>query len=148
MVVVTKDGCVSDTASVTFEVLRDPNADFIIQSSGSVCSGDTVIFQRTGLSVSNTETYSWNFGQNAVPATSNLENPDPVVYTSGGSKVITLVVTHGPGCEDRFAAQLRVETNPSFTAGPDLRFCEGTGGIQINGTTTGGVPGYLSLIHI
>lgn len=142
MVIVTKDGCVSDTASVTFEVLRDPSANFSILTSGSVCSGDTVIFQRTGLSVSSTETYAWNFGQNAVPATSNLENPDPVVYTSGGSKVVTLVVSHGPGCEDRFAQQLRVESNPSFTAGPDLRFCEGTGGIQINGTTTGGVPGY------
>ncbi|MEZ4687704.1 MAG: PKD domain-containing protein [Bacteroidia bacterium] len=140
--VVTKDGCVSDTAVVEFEVLPDPEADFIIQSTGTICAGDTVYFLRTGQRVSNNETYSWNFGLDAVPATSNLLNPGAVVYSSGGSKVITLVVTHGPGCEDRFAAQLRVESAPDFNAGGDLRYCEGTGGVQINATTSGGVPGY------
>ncbi|MFK7968760.1 MAG: PKD domain-containing protein [Bacteroidia bacterium] len=141
-VLVTKDGCVSDTASVTFEVLDDPSAQFIINSTGNICAGDTVTFLRTAQSVSSSETYTWNFGTNAVPSTSNLLDPGPVVFSSGGSKVVTLIVRHGPGCEARFANQLRVEDAPNFNAGADLRYCEGTGGTQINATTSGGVPAY------
>lgn len=140
--VVSKDGCISDTAIVSFEVLADPNAEFRILTAGTVCSGDSVRVQRTGRRMDNTEVYSWNFGLNASPTISNLEQPDPIVYSSGGSKVITLTVTYGPGCEDTYAAQIRVEQSPSFTAGADLRFCEGTGGIRINASTTGGFPGY------
>jgi gliding motility-associated-like protein len=140
--VISKNGCVSDTAYLEFEVLVDPEANFIIQTSGNVCAGDTVRFLRTGQRVSANETYNWNFGQDAVPTSSNLLDPGPVVYSSGGSKVITLVVSHGPGCEDRFASQFRVEDAPDFNAGGDLRYCEGTGGIQINANTSGGVPGY------
>lgn len=145
-VVVARAGCISDTASVTFEVLRDPIADFTVNTaSGTVCAGDTVRFTRNGASVSASEIYIWTFGQNANPAQSNLADPGVVTYSSGGTKVVSLVVRHGPGCEDRFGTQVVVEDVPSFTAGPDVRFCEGTGGVQLNGTTTGGDPGYTWL---
>jgi gliding motility-associated-like protein len=142
-VVVARGGCLSDTASVTFEVLRDPSADFSInQASGTVCAGDVVTFTRNGQSVSPSEVYVWNFGQNANPAISNLLNPGNVTYSSGGTKTVTLIVRHGPGCEARVAKQLVVQEVPAFSAGPDVRFCEGTGGASLNGTTTGGLPGY------
>ena len=40
-------------------------------------------------------TFLWNFGQDALPPTSNLENPLSVVYASTGTKIITLAVTTG-----------------------------------------------------
>ncbi|MFK7968761.1 MAG: PKD domain-containing protein [Bacteroidia bacterium] len=140
--VVTKDGCKSDTASVRFDVLNDPEAQFAALTNGTVCPGDSVTYQRTAIAASIAETYQWNFGKDAVPASSNLEFPGPVVYASGGSKVVTLTVRHGPGCQDQYALQIRVEASPAFDAGPDVRYCEGTGGVQLNGTTSGGVAGY------
>ncbi len=40
-------------------------------------------------------TFSWNFGQDAMPPTSLLENPLGIVYASTGVKTITLQVTTG-----------------------------------------------------
>jgi gliding motility-associated-like protein len=142
-VVCARGGCLSDTASVTFEVLRDPIADFAInRATGSTCAGDVVTFTRNGQAVSASEIYIWDFGQNANPATSNLLDPGPVTYSSGGTKTVSLIVRHGPGCEDRRAKQFVVHEVPAFNAGPDIRFCEGTGGVSLNGTTTGGLPTY------
>ncbi|MFK7971860.1 MAG: PKD domain-containing protein [Bacteroidia bacterium] len=141
--VVAQNGCISDTARVSFEVLRDPIANFSINTaSGTVCAGDTVRVRRNGGSVSASEIYIWNFGQNANPAQSNLLDPGVITYSSGGTKVISLIVRHGPGCESRFADQVVIEDVPNFNAGNDVRFCEGTGGVQLNGTTNGGFPGY------
>lgn len=37
-------------------------------------------------------TFQWNFGKDAVPATSNKYRPDPVYWTTPGQKVVTLNV--------------------------------------------------------
>ena len=42
--------------------------------------------------------YNWVFGERAVPAGSNLENPGPVVYEKFGQKFIVLEVTTDKGC--------------------------------------------------
>ncbi|MEZ4685067.1 MAG: PKD domain-containing protein [Bacteroidia bacterium] len=44
--------------------------------------------------------------------------------------------------EARAAKQLTVDQVPAFSAGPDVRFCEGTGGVALNGSTTLGLPPY------
>lgn len=37
-------------------------------------------------------TYNWNFGSGAMPATSTGSGPQPVIYTTGGAKSVTLQI--------------------------------------------------------
>ncbi|MBC7488267.1 MAG: family 16 glycosylhydrolase, partial [Cytophagaceae bacterium] len=59
----------------------------------STCVGNTIIFTNTTTGASGGETYAWDFGAGATPATSAVMGPVNVTYTSGGSKTITLTVT-------------------------------------------------------
>jgi gliding motility-associated-like protein len=61
--------------------------------------------------------FSWNFGQDALPPTSTLENPLSVVYSTTGTKIVTLTVTTG-NCVFSAAYTINV-TNASFGAHAD-----------------------------
>ena len=66
------------------------HAEFTLQT-GKNCVMDSVkIFN---LSSGNISTYNWNFGSDAIPSISNLQNPLPVVYSSSGNKTVTLSLT-------------------------------------------------------
>ncbi len=54
-----------------------------------VCVGDPVDISFTGNAGANAN-YTWDFGANANPATSNVEGPHSVSWTAGGTKTITL----------------------------------------------------------
>ncbi len=139
--VVQTNGCVSDTARVSFDVIKEPVSDFIINSRSTTCTHDTITLTLTKPSNGAGQTYLWNFGPNARPATSSLPNPGPVFYTAGGVKPISLVTTYR-GCKDVKAQFIRVEESPYFSAGQEIDFCEGDGGEQLDATVTGGTPGY------
>jgi len=49
--------------------------------------------QNTSTGFDESETYSWDFGTDASPATSTDKIPPSVTYTAAGSKTVTLVVT-------------------------------------------------------
>jgi gliding motility-associated-like protein len=135
--VVTKAGCVSDTATVSFEVIPEPSALFQANTS-AVCAGDCFTFTYLGVPFVG-QTYSWNFGPNAIPTSSSLQNPGCVTFTNGGAHTVTLIVNY-KGCVAARAQQVTVYPTPVVNAGPDKSFCEGTGGVQLNGTISGGTP--------
>ncbi len=139
---ITENGCISDPTTVFFEVVQEPTAAFIFNSpGGTVCSNDTVTFSLAGTPVGPSQTYLWNFGTNAAPATSSLPNPGPVFYTSGGFKIIRLT-TNYRGCIDDTIFSFRAEESPVLSAGPDKSYCEGDGGVQLDATTTAGLMPY------
>ncbi|RZJ70467.1 PQQ-dependent sugar dehydrogenase [Flavobacterium sp.] len=71
-----------------------PTADFEA-SSQLVCIGTEVTF--TSVSFGTIDTYQWNFGLDATPATATGIGPHSVVYTSEGEKTVTLTATNAIG---------------------------------------------------
>lgn len=64
------------------------------------CVGSQISF--TDLSYNGVATsWSWNFGEGATPATSTDKNPTNIVYSTPGSKTITLTVTNANGNNTR-----------------------------------------------
>lgn len=70
----------------------DPEALFAV-STREICDDDNVVF--TDFSAGNIETWFWNFGTGAVPATASTKGPHYVKYTSGGARTVSLTV-QGP----------------------------------------------------
>lgn len=72
-----------------------PIASFNMTAPGkSVCAGSNVSFKDNSYNASVTS-WAWNFGDGASPATSTLQNPTNIVYSTPGWKTITLTST-GP----------------------------------------------------
>ena len=72
-----------------------PSADFTAsKTSGIVASTESITF--TNSSVGNVNTYAWNFGVGATPATASAVGPHSITYSSPGTKTVSLSVT-GPG---------------------------------------------------
>ncbi|MFY7963982.1 MAG: PKD domain-containing protein [Chitinophagaceae bacterium] len=92
----------ADTTTQNVVIKFKPQAEFSsnVDYGGDIYSNPTVSF--TDATTSNdgapTYTYSWNFGDPAsgVNNTSTLQNPTHI-YTSGGTKTVTLTVTNTNG---------------------------------------------------
>ena len=65
-------------------------ADFTWHAS-RICEGDPVVF--TDLSSGNILQWSWDFGQDAIPATASGRGPHRVHYTTVGNKTVQLTIT-------------------------------------------------------
>ena len=127
------DGNCTATTTDTITILETPTADFT--STAPVCTGDTIYFNNTGTSGLG-QTYNWDFGSDATPATSNLENPVGVVYSNFGNRKITLIVTNSATlCQDTIIKYIVVNEQPisSFTSSV-VTECENT---SIDFTNTG-----------
>jgi gliding motility-associated-like protein len=70
-----------------------PAAEFTVDNFLDVC-GEKFSFTFADIPGNNT-TFSWNFGQDALPATSTLKDPLGIVYTTTGTKIVTLEVKTG-----------------------------------------------------
>jgi PKD repeat protein len=62
----------------------------------SVCKGTGINFVDQSYNGTPTS-WEWNFGDGATPATSTAQNPANVVYSTTGSKTVTLKVTNAQG---------------------------------------------------
>ncbi|MES2558340.1 MAG: M43 family zinc metalloprotease [Bacteroidota bacterium] len=72
-----------------------PIASFNMTAPGkTVCTGANVSFRDNSYNASVTS-WSWNFGDGATPATSTIQNPTNITYSTPGWKTITLTST-GP----------------------------------------------------
>ena len=139
--IVTKDGCVGDSATVSFEVIPDPSADFTATTNG-FCDDDSVLFAYSGTPVGPNQSYFWDFGPGAIPQTGSQPNPPLVYYTSGGPKTVTLTVSY-KSCTVTSSQTITVNGRPIVSAGPDVSFCEGDGGVLLNGSVSGGATPYF-----
>lgn len=84
------DGLCSDIIAQNITINETPVADFT--STAPQCTGLNVDFTNTG--TTSGVLYSWDFGSGATPATSTVQDPSGVVYSTSGSKVISLTTTN------------------------------------------------------
>ncbi|MFN3405396.1 MAG: PKD domain-containing protein, partial [Cytophagaceae bacterium] len=64
-------------------------------SPTTICRNETVTFTNTSTGVTTGATYSWNFGAGASPGTANGAGPHQVIYTTSGSKTVSLQIVNG-----------------------------------------------------
>ena len=64
-------------------------------SPQSICPGQTITFVDNSLNYPNS--WSWNFGLNALPATANTKGPHQVVFNNPGLQTVTLTVVNACG---------------------------------------------------
>ncbi|MBC7388322.1 MAG: hypothetical protein H7329_03850, partial [Opitutaceae bacterium] len=121
-----KFGCASTPVSVSLNTVKcSLNADFAINgndTSISACQNASIIFTDKSISSSGTIVkWSWTFGAGAIPDTSNLKNPGPVMYNSVGVVNVKLTVTDNNGLTNtivksptvRVLSVLSAQPNPS-----------------------------------
>ena len=107
-------------------------------SISSLCLEDSVSISNASLGTI-TE-YSWDFGDGANPPNSTDVIPPNVVYTTPGTKTISLTVS-GPDGSESFSQDLFVSQVPQVDAGADVSVCEGDA-VQLFGQLTGLDPDY------
>ena len=129
----TTSGC-SATATSSFVIHQTPTASFI--SNAPQCSNVPVNFTNTGSTGTNWY-YSWNFGQNAVPAASSGANPSGVLYSSSGPKVITFTISD-QNCTQTIADTIVINTTPTASFTSTAPQCTGS---PVNFNNTGSVNG-------
>lgn len=99
----------ADTASNIFlvEPLLDPS---FISPSGECLESNSFNFTAGG-SFEGTGTFIWNFGVDASPSISNLQNPSNVVFNSSGNFPVTLTITEN-GCTESYTGAVQVHPRP------------------------------------
>ncbi|MEQ9063719.1 MAG: choice-of-anchor L domain-containing protein [Vicingaceae bacterium] len=113
--------------------VTNPTIDFI--STAPACHGDSVNFLNLGSSSTPGILYSWDFGAGASPATSTAENPNNVVYSSPGLKLVTLEMD--VNCGDTtltLSKGITIDEKPAPAFTHNAPQCEGQ---PINFTYTG-----------
>ncbi|MFN0202068.1 MAG: PKD domain-containing protein [Bacteroidia bacterium] len=139
-VYVIKDGCVSETATVTFNIKPEPTAMFNM-TTNMLCLGDQVDVTFTGPVLSAQQSYSWSFGAGATPTFSTAPDTS-VAFNTPGLQTITLAVEH-LGCTDTMTQTLTTSANSVIvSAGQDNSICDGAGPAQLNGSVFGGTAPY------
>ncbi|MDX1907938.1 MAG: hypothetical protein SF053_12965, partial [Bacteroidia bacterium] len=139
--VTIKDGCVSDSSIISFEVVQEPVAAINV-SSNTTCTDSCVTFSYGGTVAGPTQSFQWDFGPGAIPQTSGQANPPCVEYVTGGVKQVILTVSY-KGCTKAVIQGVTVNAGPIVSAGPDKAFCEGDGGVQLTAQTSGGTQPYF-----
>lgn len=137
---IEEHGCVSNLATDNFMLFPDPSPNFAYVGGPQCLSmgNNSYQFNASGNN-GPSATYSWTF-QNGVPATSALQNP-AAAFTQAGWNHVILTVTEN-GCVSTRLDSVLVYPDPVFDAGPDKSFCEGEGGVILNGSGTGGTTPY------
>ncbi len=119
---VTENGCSSSIVN-TINVYSIPNADFSSTFS-SVCNNNPTFLNYTG-SASGSASYNWNFdGGTATPGSG--QGPQRVVWTTEGTKTVSLTVTENGCTSPMFTQDVTVNPLPvvSFNISP-ATICEG-----------------------
>lgn len=82
--------------NIVFESTVPPAADFIA-SPLNTCVGNKIVFTDQTTNKTGAETYVWNFGNDATPATATTSGPHTVTYSTAGLKTASLTVTNNVG---------------------------------------------------
>jgi len=86
---VTGDGGTNTTTKVDYINVNEANANFAASATTVVVDNYTTF---TDGSTCDVNTWSWNFGEGASPATASTQGPHIVLYSSTGLKTVTLSV--------------------------------------------------------
>lgn len=110
--VVTENGCNSPIERDTIQIIPLPNPN--IQAVADQClAGNSFNFVNFG-TFGSTATHNWSFWSNANPAGSTLQNPNGIVFSTAGPKIVSVVTTEN-GCSS-IPDTLLLNVNPSPNA--------------------------------
>jgi gliding motility-associated-like protein len=118
----TSNGTCTDSSIQTITIHQTPAVSF--SSTAPQCAGVGVNFTNTGSTGTNWS-YSWTFGQNALPASSTSQNQTGIVYSTGGIKQITLTISDG-FCTKTDTQTIQIKSLPIANAGKDTTICANT----------------------
>jgi PKD repeat protein len=82
--------------NIVFENTVPPAADFVATPLNT-CVGNKIVFTDQTTNKTGAETYAWNFGNGASPATATTPGPHTVTYSTSGFKTPSLTVTNNVG---------------------------------------------------
>ena len=122
------------TSSQVIYIREEPTASFT--NTPVSCNNEPIDFTNTGTSGS-AWTYSWNFGNGAIPASSNTENPTNISYTTSGEKIISLTISNGY-CFDTYVDTLVISKTPTANFTSTAPECTG---LDVDFTNTGSTGG-------
>ncbi|MGC9331263.1 MAG: PKD domain-containing protein, partial [Bacteroidales bacterium] len=127
------DGNCTRTVSQIINIYESPFAEF--ETTAPKCAGMPVYMHN--LSDTANTFYNWDFGENAIPQTSNAANPF-VIYDEGGSYEIKLKVTKlSSGCKDSVSHYININPTPEADFSVVLPDCPGEPVTFINEGSSG-----------
>ncbi|MEA3494852.1 MAG: C25 family cysteine peptidase [Bacteroidota bacterium] len=102
-----------------------PKAKFLVETDKYCIDNPLTITDKSSGNISN---YYWNFGTDALPASANTAGPHDIIYTSEGSKNITLTID-GPMGTNTYRYSLIINKECEFYmpkfAGLTINRCKG-----------------------
>jgi gliding motility-associated-like protein len=116
---IVTDGSCADTIIQTITIHQTPDVSFT--SNAPQCANTGVNFTNTGSTGTNW-TYSWDFGQGALPVSSSNENPVGILYTSAGNKNIVFTIAD-QYCNNTVIQSINIHEIPIADAGEDTTIC-------------------------
>ncbi len=122
-------GC-KDSVIQNIQIFETPKA--AISSNAPQCSSKPINFSNTGTH-GTAWTYLWNFGNNASPALSNVENPGGILYSTGGNKTITLSISDAH-CSHTDTLSILIHSLPKVSFSSTAPACTGS---PVNFSSTG-----------
>lgn len=131
---IVTDGIKSDTVVQIITINPSPTATF--SSKATACINEAIDFVNTSSSGPGV-TYAWDFGTGAQPVGSTAQQPAGVIYSSAGSKTITLTVNNQFGCATTATQSISINSLPAAFAGKDKAICANTS-IQLGTTPVSG----------
>lgn len=125
-------GC-TNTYSTTININQTPTSSFI--SNAPQCANTGINFTNTGSS-GGQWSYFWDFGVGAMPQTSIAQNPSTVLYSTAGTKTITLTISDA-NCSATSTQIITVNPSPVASFSSNAPMCTGdTVNFQNTGTSS------------
>ncbi len=112
--IVTTDNNCKDTATNEVVIYPKPIAAFSVNDSTQCINGNDFAFTNNSTISSGTNTYLWNFGENANDTTTQAA-PANKVYAANGNFTVTLFATSNLGCLDTADKPMTVFAKPTPT---------------------------------
>jgi PKD repeat protein len=131
---VTQGSC-STSIAQGITIYASPTATIV--SPASACTKANVDFASTGSSTGPNWRYSWDFGAGATPSGSSSDTPKGIVYSTAGTKTITLTV-YDKNCSTTTTKTISINQTPTANFISSAPACTGE---PVNFFNTGTITG-------
>jgi gliding motility-associated-like protein len=100
----------ADVSTNVFTIQPLLNPSFTIPSAQCILGNSFNFF--AGGSFQGNGTFNWNFGSNAIPSNSNVQNPNNIHFTTAGTHTVILTISEN-GCTKSFSGTVMVYGMPN-----------------------------------
>ena len=131
----TEFGCI-DSVTETIEVFAVPEPEFSFES---ICPDAPIDFTNlTSIVTNESMSYQWQF-TNGTPATSNVRNPQNILFNSNQINRVKLIATSVNGCSETIERTIHIPDDLTASIASDNNLCTGnTVQIQYEGNAPNG----------